>query len=162
MKRMHHALIGLLVAFTGVWPMNGAESSGSARRQQALELGTRLLAPRANPAANLPDSLVNPFNPRIRSAKGSGDSKSDRGGGRSDREVLEKLAPTITPSGMMVLGGRPRLIFGEKKYGVGDTIKRTFEGADYAMVISAIEETSFRLRLNSEEITRPIKPAKIP
>ena len=56
-----------------------------------------------------------------------------------------------------IFGGRPLLLLGEKKLRVGDNLKRSSDGFDYIVVITAIEPTSFRLRLNHEEITRPIK-----
>jgi hypothetical protein len=155
MNSTRHALIYLLALGAAAAQLSGAGAASSAKRQEILDLATRLLAPQPNPAGQLPADLINPFNPEARADLNGSDAKSGR---RSDREILEKLAADITPSGMMVLGGRPRLIFREKKYTVGETIKRTIEGADYVVEITAIEATSFRLRLNHEEITRPIKP----
>jgi hypothetical protein len=73
-----------------------------------------------------------------------------------------KIASTIAPSGMMMFGGRPLLMLREKKLRIGDSLKLNFDGFDYIVVITAIDPTSFRLRLNHEEITRPIKPGKTP
>lgn len=83
-------------------------------------------------------------------------------GPRNDRELLAEVAPRITPSGTAILGGEPILLFGQKKVKVGDQLSITFDGASYVLVIAAIERTSFTLRLNREEITRPIKPASTP
>jgi hypothetical protein len=159
---MHDALVGLLAVCAGALALHGAESSGSARRRETLELATRLLAQRASPTTQLPAELVNPFNPQAKAGKNADGSKPERPAGRSDLEILQKIASSITPSGMMILGDRPRLVFRERKYEVGESIKRAFEGVDYVVVITAIDATSFRIRLNREEITRPIKPAKIP
>ena len=54
------------------------------------------------------------------------------------------------------------LLFHEKKLKVGDNLKITVEGVDYSVTISAIDQTSFKIRLNGEEVTRPIKPGKVP
>jgi hypothetical protein len=76
----------------------------------------------------------------------------------SDRDILRKIADGITPSGTMQLGDVPILLFGQKKLKVGDTLTIIFEDNSYELKISAIERISFTLRLNNEEITRPIKP----
>lgn len=75
----------------------------------------------------------------------------------SDRARLEELAKQVTPSGFIQLSGVPILLFGQKKLKVGDTYSITFEGKPYELQITEIERTSFKLRLNNEEITRPIK-----
>jgi hypothetical protein len=78
----------------------------------------------------------------------------------ADRDRLLLLAPQVTPSGSVFLGDTALLLFGQKRLKVGDTIPIVFQGVTYALQISAIERTTFTLRLNNEEITRPIKPVK--
>lgn len=75
-----------------------------------------------------------------------------------DREVLAGVAPGINPSGTMQMGGKYILLFGQKMFKVGDVIPIVFRGSNYDIEISGIERTSFTLRLNKEEIIRPIKP----
>lgn len=75
-----------------------------------------------------------------------------------DQEKLQKIANGVIPTGTMKLGDTPILLFGQKKFKVGDTLPIIFEGASYELHITAIERISFTLRLNNEEITRPIKP----
>lgn len=75
-----------------------------------------------------------------------------------DRDRLSALAASVTPTGTMQLGGTPYLLFGQKKFKEGDRMPISFQGATYEVQISAIERSSFTLRLNKEEITRPIKP----
>ncbi len=76
----------------------------------------------------------------------------------SDREILVGISASVTPSGVMQLGSTPILLFGQKKFKVGDSIQIMFQGAPYDIQITGIERTSYTLRLNKEEITRPIKP----
>ena len=133
-----------------------------AKRDAALELAVRLLAPRENPAAALPAELVDPFNPTGFGKKPAGKSGGAAHTVSSDREILENIASRITPSGMLMFNDNPLLLFREKKLKVGDTLTITFEGTDYVVVITEIERTSFKIRLNREEITRPIKPGKTP
>jgi hypothetical protein len=162
MKGIRTPLVFLVAVFSAAAPLLGLDSASSVKRQELLELASKLLAPRANPAAQLPVDLINPFDPNSRVDPNTGDGKTKHPSGLSDRGILEKVADEIKPSGMMVLNGRPLLIFREKKYEVGESIKRNLEGVDYVLVITAIDATSFRLRFNHEEITRPIKPAMTP
>ena len=76
----------------------------------------------------------------------------------ADRDLLVNIANTITPSGTIKVGDTQILLFGQKKLKVGDSISIVFQGAAYELQITAIERTSYTLRLNQEEITRPIKP----
>ena len=81
----------------------------------------------------------------------------------SDRDLLKKLAEEVTASGMMQLGDRTFLLVGKKKLKVGDRISVNSGGVAYELEVSAIDRTSFALRLKNEEITRPIKaPVKKP
>jgi hypothetical protein len=76
----------------------------------------------------------------------------------ADRDRLIALAPLVAPSGSLQLGDKSMLLFGQKRLKVGDSIPIVFQGVTYDLQISAIERTTFTLRLNNEEITRPIKP----
>jgi hypothetical protein len=76
----------------------------------------------------------------------------------ADRDRLIALAPLVAPSGSLQLGDTAMLLFGQKRLKVGDSIPIVFQGVTYDLLISAIERTTFTLRLNNEEITRPIKP----
>jgi hypothetical protein len=160
MRTTRYKLVCLLFFFAMVVHLRGGEVSSATKRQETLNLATRLLAPHGNQTASLPDDLMNPFSPERHSVvKNVGEKKS---AGPSDREILEKIASTITPSGMMTIGGKPLLLFRERKLRVGDPLKISLEGVDYVVVLTAIDRTSFRLSLNREEITRPIKPGKTP
>jgi hypothetical protein len=139
--------------------------SNPTKRQTTLDLATRLLAPQESPAAALPADLVDPFNPpgfRAQSTTIGGRPGETAHAIASDREILQKIATQIKPSGMLMFGGQPLLLFREKKLKVGDSLTITFEGTDYVVVIAGIDQTSFKIRLNGEEITRPIKPGKVP
>jgi hypothetical protein len=102
------------------------------------------LAKQETPEA-LPDSLPLPFNPAY-----------------GDHEILTAIAVRVTPTGTFDLGGTRWLQFSKKRLKVGDKLTVTHEGQDYTLVLSAIDATNFTLRLNREEITRPIKPGKNP
>jgi hypothetical protein len=78
-------------------------------------------------------------------------------GPRTDRDLLAALAGSLKPSGFFVLGGQPTLVFGQKRVKAGGALTITFEGAEYVLEVTAITRTTFTLRLNREEFTRPIK-----
>ncbi|MCC5022900.1 MAG: hypothetical protein J6386_08940 [Candidatus Synoicihabitans palmerolidicus] len=78
-------------------------------------------------------------------------------GPRDNFELLETIAPEINPSGTMMLGGQPLLLFGQKKIRVGGELPIIYAGNRYTLVISAIESSFFTLRLGEAEYPRPIK-----
>ena len=80
----------------------------------------------------------------------------------ADREKLERISTQIKPSGMAKIGDTAILLFSQKKFKVGDTLPIVFEGVTYDIQITSIDRTSFTLRLNNEEITRPIKSVTKP
>ncbi len=156
--KIHRILLaGLALAAPGLAAFGQGRATSPANRQVSLELAAKLLAPRADPTATLPDGLVNPFNPAA--SRKSGVSAP---AAVSDHDLLERIAARITPSGAMMFGAHPILLLGEKKLKVGDTLTINFDGADYVVVITDVTPTSFRVRLNREELTRPIKPGKAP
>lgn len=134
------------------------------KRRPVVELANKLA--KAPESAAAPDAtLISPFN---RAAKAPVDaarpSVSNTGVARpsGSREILEAVAPRIQSQvrGTFVLGGSPILVVGQKRLKVGETFTITFEGNDYELEITAIERTSFKLRLRDEEITQPITPGK--
>lgn len=80
----------------------------------------------------------------------------------SDSDFLRAIASRVQPSGSLSLGGEPRLIFGKNRLRVGDHLTVSYEGQDYTLELTAIDRTTFTLRLNKEEVVRPIKPPKSP
>ena len=76
---------------------------------------------------------------------------------RTEKEILQAIALSLKPTGNFVLSGEPTLVFGQKRVKGGGLMTITFEGKEYTLEITAIERTSFTLRLNREEFTRPIK-----
>ncbi len=174
---MKSPLLNLLLIALGlsvVTPVLAQKSDLTApqERRATVDLAAKLLKPRE--LAPLPAEIVVPFNPAgfeqpdpeeikaqmAAAAAAAAAGVSTRPAG--DRGVLETLADKLSPSGTAVLGGEAILLFGQKKLKVGDRLTITFDGADYDLDITAIGTTTFTLRLNREEITRPIKPGKKP
>lgn len=137
----------------------GQDISTPQKRMASLDLARELLTTQST--IESPEQLEgkNPFNPKPL-APAVGTAVVPTVVVVADRDRLLYLAAQVAPSGSIQLGGTPILLFGQKRLKVGDSIPIVFQGATYALQISAIERTTFTLRLNSEEITRPIKPVK--
>ncbi len=109
----------------------------------------------------VPADTVDPFNSTAFSdAMGlskPAPTEGKQSGPRSDREIIALIAAQLKPSGNFIIGGQQTLIFGQKRVKAGMPMTINFEGIEYTIEITAIERTSFTLRLNREEFTRPIK-----
>jgi hypothetical protein len=77
----------------------------------------------------------------------------------SNRDILMGSLTAIRPTGSMQMSGVNFLLFSQKKLKVGDSISFVFNGQNYEVILSAIDNTTFTLRYKGEEITSPIKPA---
>lgn len=118
------------------------------------------------PAALSDASLPRPFNPPgfgldsrpvVETVATPGPVKSF-----GDRELLRALASKIMPKGTFSLGSQSLLGFGKKNLRAGDHLTVNYEGQEYILELVSFDRTNFTLRLNHEEITRPIKPGKNP
>jgi hypothetical protein len=129
-----------------------------AKRQDALDKAKKLLAPR-----DIAPISVDPFHSESFAQIVYGASHTAPVVGvvvvspKTEHEILRSIAASLKPSGNFVLGGQPTLVFGQKRVKAGSMLTITFEGTEYTLEITAIERTSFTLRLNREEFTRPIK-----
>jgi hypothetical protein len=135
-------------------------------RRAEVELGAKLAR------VETPDPLVDnqiskPFNPagfglasEDGSAPGAGLASAGPAKPFGDHEILAAIAPRIMPSGTFRMGDDFLLIFGKKRLKAGDHLTVSLEGTEYVLELAAIDRTNFTLRLNHEEITRPIKPGK--
>jgi hypothetical protein len=169
---------GGLSAFAANVPL--ADVAPIAKRRLPVEMAQRLAT--VSPPAPLSPDVVFPFNPV---AFGQPDPEEQRaidqalalqqaltetpaggtaGGsarGATDREQLAAIASKILPKGSVLVGKNrePNLIIGNKFYKIGSKFTVSYSGVDYVLELTAIDNTTFTLRLNGEAITRPIKPA---
>ena len=143
------------------------------KRAPAVELAQRLAKPAE--LAPLPADLKPPFNPpgfdqpdeaeeraRVAAAAAAAEQKVEPLKPMGDREILVAIAERIQPSGTIILGGEPILLLRQKKVKIGDTLSVSYEGRNVEVEITEISRTTYTLRLNRAEITRPIKPGKTP
>jgi hypothetical protein len=137
------------------------------RRAASVDLAARIVEPRSAPA--LPATLNNPFAPEgfdlpdgaEAGGPGSGPGAA-RAAVRTLRDTLEVIAANITPTGTISRRGEPILLFGSKQVRVGEELTVTYEGTTYVLTVTAIQSTNFTVRLNNDELTRPIKPGAKP
>jgi hypothetical protein len=153
-------LILFILLFCGInLSLIAQDISTPQKRAEVLELARNLLTSKPIQVDVLLVSEKNPFNPQALAAA-VGEAKESIGPvAMTDRDLLIAMAASISPSGSMRLGDTPILLFGQKKFKVGDALTIVFQGVTRELVITSIEPTSFTLRLKNEEITRPIKPS---
>jgi len=150
----------IAAASLAVGSLKSQQVTNPGDRQRSLAVAETLVAIR--PAA-LPANALDPFHSAA-FAEATGAVRPDQLSGgdshqahRSDRDRLAAIAATLKPNGYFVMGGEPVLLFGQKRVKAGSPMTITFEGSEYTIEIVAVDRTSFTLRLNREEYTRPIK-----
>ncbi|MBI3887256.1 MAG: hypothetical protein HY302_16245 [Opitutae bacterium] len=156
------ALALFLAAAGRVAAADPAAVLAPAARLARLEAARNILAPAE---VALPAGLVDPFHPAafagVSASAGPAPAASDAAAAPSapkgDQAVLQAIAAGLRPSGYFVVGGQPTLVFGQKKVKAGSFLTITFEGNSYTLEIAAIDRSTFTLRLNREEFTRPLK-----
>ncbi|MDF3057211.1 MAG: hypothetical protein K0R17_1426 [Rariglobus sp.] len=152
----------LVAAPAGVMGQTASDISSPQKRMATLDLVRTLLTVKAVDGDAQAIEERNPFNPRQPIVNQEIETPQATIVGLGDREILSNVAASVTPSGTMKLGDTLILLFGQKKLKVGDSIPIVFQGSTYDVYISGIDRTTFTLRLNKEEITRPIKPVNKP
>jgi len=148
------------------------------KRRPTVELAQRLAA--VTPPTPLPAEAVLPFNPVAFSqpdpeeqralelaaasqqalVSGPSANQSQARQLATAREQLTVIAAKIMPRGSIIIDGEPRLSIGNQFVKIGAKFTVSLSGADYVLELVAIDRTTFTLRLNGEQITRPIKTAK--
>jgi hypothetical protein len=167
MNKLRQLLLVLLAGGMGFAQARAAEGEvlSPTVRQQALDNAKKLLAPReiSAPAADpfhseAYNELVGMVGKTPSTSTGGGATgPATPTGPRTGRDQLQAIAAGLKPSGYIVLGGQPTLLFGQKRVKAGGSVTITFEGTEYTVEITSIVSPNFTLRLNREEFTRPIK-----
>ncbi|HEX9781150.1 MAG TPA: hypothetical protein VGA56_00260 [Opitutaceae bacterium] len=168
MKHLQLAICaGLLVAgnsFSPVAAFAAGASGGivlpAVKRMEALKAAERTFkqaefASKA-PAADLPDPFFRVMEPEPIAVPAHVLAEPVRPA-KSGEQILEGVAPRISPTGTMLLGTEQYLLIGGRRYRVGDQISVTFEEMVYAVEIASIERNSYTLRLNETELRRDFK-----
>jgi hypothetical protein len=165
------AVAVLAVRARAVTPV-AADIDSPDKRQQVVAMAVQLTRSPVIPAPMVAD--VSPFDPpgfstpdpdekaaaRLAAQQAAAASGTKIAEVRSDKEILDKIAEKIVPTGTIFVGGRPMLMFGKKFVKVGTHFTVTFDGADYELILTSIDATTFSLRLGREVTTRPIQTGK--
>lgn len=167
MKPAHLLCSALAVAFLLSVQLQGAPRSDiptPAARKGAVELAQRLA--QTPTAVNVQPALKSPFHPDSFKQPDPEDSRGKAAVDASqpkvltEKDILTAISEKVTPSGTATLGGEQVLLIRQKKIKKGDRLSISFEGQVYEVEITDIQRTTFSLRLNHTEITRPIKSGK--
>lgn len=134
-------------------------------REKSLELAGRLTRPGLEAGQALFQDIKNPFAPEGFDGLPAGPGSPEKPGQVkevSPREKLEAISAALNPSGIVNMGGKMVLLLGGKRYSVGDRIPVTHEGATLEIELSALDRTTFSVRLNAEQTTRALRPSTKP
>ncbi len=164
-KQPSFFLLMIGVAVTSAWGEPLADMPPAPQRLDTVKFAKNLLATQSEtvPPADQA-SLKDPFNPVEAPPPPSSSSSTEGGVSAPSGENLQlaQIAPNINPTGAVRIGAESLLLFGQKRFKVGDHLPIVFEGRSYELEIVDIQSTSFTLRLNGVEITRPIKSVTKP
>lgn len=147
----------------------GCASSASAQKSDLVPAGVRAeVVAKANELATrdieslarLPDDPTNPFTGKLPKVSAQTAAPVAVRSLLSDDQKLNAIAGSIQPTGTIALGGESYLLFGQKKFKVGDSIPIVFEGVTYDVVFTDIQSTRFSIRLGDADLVRPIKTTR--
>ena len=148
-------LILSLVAGLPVIADDNVEVATTAKRQSAITTSETMLS---QAVGAFPADALDPFHSPFFADAAQGRPAADPSAKPAPHvSLLATLAAGLKPSGNFLIGGEPVLVFGPKRVKTGETLIVSHEGTTYTLEITAINRTSFTLRLNQEEFTRPIK-----
>jgi hypothetical protein len=167
------AAAGLLCLAPGAFARVDSEVSSPEKRKVSVERAGALAKP--SKVAALPETLDIPFAPpnfertdAEEAAAAALEARRNATAGqpteaiKSDRDILAEVVSKVRPSGSMLLGGNPLLMFGHKFVKTGAHFTVTYKGMDYDLELTQIDGTNFTLRYKNDEITQPIKAEKTP
>jgi hypothetical protein len=150
--------IALLVLIIPAFEGNAKSVVSTVVRNEKIELAKSLLESRTQKDSSSFKGLTNPFSMsgrtlnRISVKPKSGIAKKIY----TDSEIVKAVAAKINPSGIVRINGEDYLLFGQKRLKVGDILTINYENESYPIIISAIKNNQFTVRLNSEEIVKSI------
>lgn len=142
----------------GITALSAQDVSTPQKRNGSLDLARKLLTSQPVHVDSAEVLSKNPFNPQA-PAPVEVEVAPSSPVVIADRDLLAALSATLAPSGSIRMGDTQYLLFGQKKFKVGDPLPIVFQGVTREVVVADIQNTSFTLRLRNEEITRSIKPS---
>lgn len=167
MNTRHALLSALFLAIVASLHAASSDIAPPSRRKVSVDQMASLASPA--PVAVVKDDIPNPFSPAgfgqpdaeelaARLAAKSASSQAPRT--LTDRELLNRIAEKLTPGGSLRFNGEQVLTFPRKRLKKGDRFVITYDGRDYELELTDVQPSSFSVRYNNIEITRPIKLGK--
>lgn len=177
------ALIALALPLVALAPQRVLAARNSAevhppQRRQTVVAAAEALAARTT-VTKLPADLVSPFAPPDFDKPEGAELKAQmlaeqqraaeaakrkgvitRPAAPSDKDMIERLAAQITPTGTVDRNGAPHLMIAGKFFAVGTRFTATYNNNDYELELVAIDRSTFTLRYRNEQTTRPIKTVR--
>ncbi len=140
-----------------LWAQGATAVSTPSSRQVVVASTARLTGTAALPASSEVVAL-DPFNPPPSHLRSESEvDVAAKTSNLSDEQLVVALAAQIQPSGSMMLGGEPYLLFTERRQKIGDKVSVTFDKVEYTVEIVSIANNRFRIRYNEKEAERTIK-----
>jgi len=133
-------------------------------RKKSVDLAAQIAQPPATIANDV--ALKSPFHPDSfkqpdpEDTHGKGAAPAGQPKVLSEKDLLLAISEKIIPSGTATLGGEQVLLIRQKKIKKGDRLSISFDGQNYEVEITDIQRTTFSIRLNRTEVSRPIKSGK--
>ena len=135
---------------------NGAVSTPVSRDAVVATL-SRLTRPSRDSSVAAPVS-IDPFSPPPEHTRPGDETQlGGKVSSMSDEQLVEALIALIQPTGSMMQGGEPYLLFTERRQKIGDKVTVTFDKVEYIVEIISISGNRFRVRYNDKEAERTIK-----
>jgi hypothetical protein len=159
MKRFILSLVILVVVSA---PPASAQISSPDAREEALRKTDRIVP---IPATEMIGKFAEALNPFFRDAPAVVPQEEIEVPGvrfipvaaPAPRQVLREIAERIRPTGVMQMGERSMLLFGERRVSAGETLAVEFQGTQYQIEIVSVGPRTFTMRLNQEVITKRIQ-----
>lgn len=149
-----------LLAVSTVVPVMAAAPSqiSSVASREALLATAKALACVENVDPMTVALAVDPFNPPAANLRWEEPPEAGATAeGIPDSEMVHRLVDGIHPTGSIMLGGEPYLLFTERRQKIGDKLVVALDKIEYTVEIVSIANNRFRIRYNGQEAERPIK-----
>jgi hypothetical protein len=151
----------LLACLAVLAPSLNAQTDGSISTpasRDALVASASRLATAETPASVSSSLGIDPFSPPAANLRWEVTPENGpRASALSDAQLAEVLIAAIQPTGSMLLGGEPYLLFTERRQKIGDKLVVSVDKVEYTVEIVSIANNRFRIRYNGQEAERPIK-----
>ena len=146
MNRKTLSITAVVAAFCPLWvQILEAQVRSPEERLDVIETARSLVYPDFKSLEDLTEGVVtHPFFPRRDTAIP----------GQTTQSALARIASGISVEGTIQMGGERYLLLQGRRVGSGDYLPVQYEGRTYQVRIEEVTASSYKLRLNDEEIEK--------